>query len=426
MKRVLLFFVGSILLFSFGSSKLIGDKNFSDLSTGDFLFEPPVLYNVTPSIAGEGDTVLLTGKFLTGTTGVFFGDVDTPAHSFRVLSDTTVEVIVPQQGTNKLKISTSLGSTTMYNNFTHKGPNFTNATPIFGGTGSSHVLTGSNMSSVSEVKVSGVPVISFTILNPNQIRFIKNTAPSGPVSVKNPYGTTVAAYITDSDPRIDSIKPISGTQGDTIIAYGRFMYDPAAVTVGGTNVTKFWVIGPTYDNKVFFILGSGSSGTVTFSGPSGTRSFGDFIYFKKVLLCPGASIALPAGKTGSTYGWQVNKGNGFEAIGDTGIYSGTSTATLNLNAVPSTYYGYAYRCSIDGQYNDQQRIYFRNNWVGGSGNSWENPANWQCGSLPEANTDVFIPAGNITINSNVVCRSLRLATGATVTVAPGYNLTITN
>jgi len=314
----------------------------------------------------------------------------------------------------------------MYNNFTHKGPNFTNATPIFGGTGSSHVLTGSNMSSVSEVKVSGVPVISFTILNPNQIRFIKNTAPSGPVSVKNPYGTTVAAYITDSDPRIDSIKPISGTQGDTIIAYGRFMYDPAAVTVGGTNVTKFWVIGPTYDNKVFFILGSGSSGTVTFSGPSGTRSFGDFIYFKKVLLCPGASIALPAGKTGSTYGWQVNKGNGFEAIGDTGIYSGTSTATLNLNAVPSTYYGYAYRCSIDGQYNDQQRIYFRNNWVGGSGNSWENPANWQCGSLPEANTDVFIPAGNITINSNVVCRSLRLATGATITVAPGFNLTITN
>lgn len=56
--------------------------------------------------------------------------------------------------------------------------------------------------------------------------------------------------------------------------------------------------------------------------------------------------------------------------------------------------------------------------------TWENPANWTCGSIPSTNTDVVITCGNWTINSNVVINSLQVLPGASVTVTPGHTLTL--
>ena len=65
-----------------------------------------------------------------------------------------------------------------------------------------------------------------------------------------------------------------------------------------------------------------------------------------------------------------------------------------------------------------------NQWTGAVNDLWENPANWSCGKLPDASTDVILNSGTITVNSNATCRSLKVSPGATVNVTPGFSLTV--
>ena len=71
-------------------------------------------------------------------------------------------------------------------------------------------------------------------------------------------------------------------------------------------------------------------------------------------------------------------------------------------------------------------LQFANVWTGLVDSSWENPANWSCGFIPDADTDVYIPSGIVTVNSNVVVGSLIVAPGVIFTVGGGYTITITH
>ena len=72
-------------------------------------------------------------------------------------------------------------------------------------------------------------------------------------------------------------------------------------------------------------------------------------------------------------------------------------------------------------------------WTGAFDSNWEDPKNWDCSAYPnyhtpDANTDVIIASGtqnDPVISNNLSCRSLTLKTGATLTIDPGYKLTIT-
>ncbi|MES2850240.1 MAG: hypothetical protein V4685_14370, partial [Bacteroidota bacterium] len=100
-----------------------------------------------------------------------------------------------------------------------------------------------------------------------------------------------------------------------------------------------------------------------------------------------------------------------------------SVITLSL---PSSAYGYRYRCKVNNsRYSREFKIKFENTWNGSVDNTWENPANWDCDTVPDYFTDVFIPAGSVVINSNVACRSIRVnAASAQVTVNAGHNLLV--
>ncbi len=75
-------------------------------------------------------------------------------------------------------------------------------------------------------------------------------------------------------------------------------------------------------------------------------------------------------------------------------------------------------------------IQFSNTWIGTSTSAaksaWENPANWSRNVLPDANTNVIINSGNITIGTNAICKSISVNPGAHVTVKSGYTLVVTN
>lgn len=68
-----------------------------------------------------------------------------------------------------------------------------------------------------------------------------------------------------------------------------------------------------------------------------------------------------------------------------------------------------------------------NKWTGAAGTAWENPGNWSCARIPDANTNVEIPpASTVTVNSMAWCRSLQLDATVNFTVTPGFKVTVTH
>ncbi len=68
-----------------------------------------------------------------------------------------------------------------------------------------------------------------------------------------------------------------------------------------------------------------------------------------------------------------------------------------------------------------------NNWEGLVSNAWENPANWSCGTVPDANTIVNINPGKPNypvVNSIATCKALNSFTGASITINTGFRLDI--
>ena len=138
-------------------------------------------------------------------------------------------------------------------------------------------------------------------------------------------------------------------------------------------------------------------------------------------ICPGASTAFTVNLAGTTYKWQSNTGSGFSDINDNTNYTGTNTPALQLNNLPSLWYGYQYRCVVDGVACNPVSLTFSNTWTGMTDHTWENPANWNCGILPDANTDVIIPSGTVILNSNTTIRSINLYPGVNFTVNPSFS-----
>ncbi|MES2430190.1 MAG: hypothetical protein V4556_04580 [Bacteroidota bacterium] len=82
-------------------------------------------------------------------------------------------------------------------------------------------------------------------------------------------------------------------------------------------------------------------------------------------------------------------------------YGCDSTATLNLSLRP-------------------------NKWEGSIDSSWENPGNWECGTVPDANTDVIINSGSVILDSDRSVRSLYINPNASLTITEGHQLNILN
>ncbi len=146
-----------------------------------------------------------------------------------------------------------------------------------------------------------------------------------------------------------------------------------------------------------------------------------------LLLCPPAgSATITSNITGAAYQWQVNTGSGFSDIANGSNYSNTNTAALQLINAPSAWYGYQYRCVVGAVNSNVFVLKFSNRWTGAANSDWNNPANWSCGAVPDANTDVVINSGTVLISSNVTIRSLKINPGASLTVATGFALTVLN
>ncbi len=143
-------------------------------------------------------------------------------------------------------------------------------------------------------------------------------------------------------------------------------------------------------------------------------------------ICPGGNTSFTSNLTASTYQWQVNDGNGFVNITNNSNYSNATTATLTIANAPAAWYGYIYRCFVNGaNYSNTSKIQFINIWTGAVDTKWENAGNWSCGIIPAADMDVKINAGTIVVESTTaICRSLNINSGASLLVTSPNKLTV--
>lgn len=144
-------------------------------------------------------------------------------------------------------------------------------------------------------------------------------------------------------------------------------------------------------------------------------------------VCSGENKFLLCYNQASVYQWQVStdSGNSYQDITDADFYySFTKTNGLLLNYTASSFNGNWYRCMADAVPGTVYKIRIGNQFTGIADSTWENPANWSCGVLPDEYTDVVINSGTVTVNSNASCRTLRVSTGASVIVTPGFTLNI--
>ncbi|MBL7733298.1 MAG: hypothetical protein JNM88_19175 [Chitinophagaceae bacterium] len=131
--------------------------------------------------------------------------------------------------------------------------------------------------------------------------------------------------------------------------------------------------------------------------------------------------------------WQLDSGTGFQDITDNTFYAGSANDTLELSNVPTSWYGYKFRCRVTNGaivlYGPVYILKFSSTWTGTIDNAWENPANWSCNNIPDGNTDVYINTGLSRypqVNSiAATCRSLNLQPGTTFEVRPGFKIDIT-
>ena len=159
-----------------------------------------------------------------------------------------------------------------------------------------------------------------------------------------------------------------------------------------------------------------------------TQGFGNF-FIKKISttsVCSSTSTSFTSTVTGGSYQWQLATiGGNFLSIGNDANYSGTTTPTLQVTNVTAAFNGYRYRCVIDNsKVSHTFYLQVANVWTGAVNTLWETAGNWSCNKVPDANTDVVINSGTITINSNAVCKSIKVSPGASLSVTPGFNLTV--
>ncbi len=221
-------------------------------------------------------------------------------------------------------------------------------------------------------------------------------------------------------PVIASFSPSNAITGSIITIKGTNFTGATAVSFGGTPAATFTVVA---DTLITAVVGNGTFGIVAVTTTAGTATKTGFNY----MLCPGIiSTALLSEILGSSYQWQVNTGNGFTSITDGLNYSGAASSILSINNITSQWYGYEYRCLVSNNtYTNSFALKFSNTWTGAGGTTaWEDAANWSCGVLPDANTDVIIPLGTAVLNSNTSCRSISVSGPASFTINAGFNLTV--
>ena len=332
---------------------------------------PDRFYSITVP-AGFTLTIRNSESSFDNANTLFYGSCATPIEISCSDSDTLLRTWVNTTGSTQTAYWVQDGWGTGFGSFTLEwslvpppvvvtsfSPNF-----VCGQAGGAQVvITGSNFTGTTAVQFNGIAATSFVINSDTQITAVTPAGNiAGPVTVtaapsSNGTGTSAASMSVNSFPVVD---PITGTESELCI--------PNTITLSNNTGTGVW---SSADTNIATITSGGvvsgvSAGatnilyTVTDNGCSTSVSYSITVKEPVVITTQptpqavitnnNTSFTIAATGTSLSYQWEVSTDGGinFDPITDGGVYSGATTATLALTAVPDTLNGYFYQCVVSG------------------------------------------------------------------------------
>jgi len=253
----------------------------------------PRITGFTPSIGGEGTTMLIRGINFTTVNAVAVGGV--PVQSFMRLSDTTISVVLGAVATGPIQVGSPLGGAASDSSFTFVPlPVIGNILPNPAGAGTVITISGANLSGLNTLQIGGVtipqngitanPDGSFTVQIPL-------TATTSTIVLSTPGGTVISttALTLVSSPVLTSFSPAVSSTGavltilgqnftpGTTVRFGNVFAQAVTVNTNGrlsvvvppqalpllaSSGDKFGTLTSTVPNAVYLTVRTGG-GTVT-------------------------------------------------------------------------------------------------------------------------------------------------------------------
>jgi hypothetical protein len=341
----------SVSISADGNTAIVGGYRDNSSTGAAWVFIPPAtptITSFTPTSAGAGTQITITGTNLTGTSAITLGG--TSVASFTVVSATTISAVVGTGSTGALSLVTPGGTTTLSGFTFISAPTITSFTPTSAGSGATITIIGTNFNSTSAITLGGTSVASFTVLSSTTISAVVGTGSTGALSLVTPGGTaTLAGFTFIAAPTITSFTPTSAGSGATITIIGTNFNSTSAITLGGTSVASFLVLSST---TVTAVVGSGATGAVSLTTAGGTASLSGFVYISSapainslsIVTCSGSSFTLTPVNgvngsipSGTTYSWSLPS---FTGTVTGGLSASDQTAIhgtlINLTSVPQT------------------------------------------------------------------------------------------
>ena len=383
----------------------------------------------------SGFVVAMNGTRLSTVSAVTIGGM---AASFTVVSDTRINVTVPNFGTalgdKVVTTTTPLGGTVSgpfpLRVFAATGPIITAISPLSGPVGSVVAIDGFNLNTVTTVRIGNVtlPAGTFTIVNANRINAtVPPNAQSGfSVGVINPTTGNVSDEVfTVTAPliTINNVDILSAPANATITITGNNLtgaqvaVSQIPLNVLSNNGTTMTVQAPSF----------AWSGPIIVTSPAGTELQAGFFTHQtasRVLYHRAASVLTLTGPSGAfSYQWQVNQGAGFNNLSNGGVYAGVNTRSLIVNNIPTSASGFQYRVLINGS-SPQPAFTLRFVTYAKNNGMWNNAATWEGDIVPDINTDVIVNDASVNLNVSASIRTLLVTEGGQVQVFNNQTLTI--
>lgn len=169
----------------------------------------------------------------------------------------------------------------------YPAPTIASFLPTIATTGNTITITGTNFTGATAVSFGGVPASSFTVVNSTTITAVVGLGASGSVSVTRGGTASLAGFTFTAPPTgatVSSFAPTSAGETGVVTISGTNFLTATAVSFGGTAAASFTIVD---DNTITAVVGSGTSGVVSVTNPSGIGSLAGFNFIPK------APISLP-------------------------------------------------------------------------------------------------------------------------------------
>jgi len=327
-----------------------------------FVYLAPTIASFSPTSAGPGATVTITGTNFTWASAVRFGG--TAAKSFTLVSATSITAVVAEGTTGTISVATPGGTATSSGTFTFitPAPTIASFTPTTAGPGTTITITGTNFTGASAVSLGGTAATSYTVVSATSITAVVANGTTGTISMTTPGGTatSTATFTFAPAPTIASFTPTSAGAGATVTITGTNFTYASVVKFGGSTATSRIVISET---SIKAVVASGTTGTISVTTVGGTAtSSGTFTFipaptitsFTPTLAGVGATVTITGtnftGATAVSFGGTLVKSytvvsatsiTAVLAVGTTGTISvatagGTATSSGTFTFLPPT------------------------------------------------------------------------------------------